>query len=44
MSLNIGFAALCQLPQAVDGLALAALFQIISPRMLKPISIIIFEI
>jgi hypothetical protein len=36
-------AALCQLPHAVEELALAALFQMISPRILKPRSIIMLE-
>jgi len=33
MSRKTGFAADCQLPHAVEGLALDALFQMISPRM-----------
>jgi hypothetical protein len=44
MSRKIGFTALNQLPHAVEELALAALFQIISPHILKPIFIIICEI
>ena len=36
MSLSVGLAADIQLPHAVEGLALAALSQMISPRMRKP--------
>ena len=38
-SRSVGFLAERQLPQAVDGLPLAALFQMISPRIRKPSSI-----
>ena len=39
-SRSVGLAGDCQLPQAVEGEALAALFQMISPRIRKPISAI----
>ena len=39
-SRSVGLAGDRQLPQAVEGEALAALFQMISPRMRKPISAI----
>ncbi len=37
MSHKVGFLADSQLPHAVEGLALASLFQIISPLIRKPI-------
>jgi hypothetical protein len=36
MSLKVGFLAESQLPQAVEGLPLPALFQMISPRIKNP--------
>jgi hypothetical protein len=36
ISLNVGLAGESQLPQAVEGLELEALFQIISPLIRKP--------
>src|SRR3972149_7571852 len=42
-SRKMGFDADCQLPQAMDTPAPAPLFQTISPRIWKPISIIIRE-
>jgi hypothetical protein len=43
VSRSTGFAADCQLPQAIDTPAPAPLYQTISPRMKYPISIIIRE-
>ena len=44
MSLKVGLDAESQLPHAVEGLALEALFQMISPRIKKPKSTMSFTI